>query len=47
MSQLVKLKAHLWVNPAHIVYVEQKSPYQNGPDALKQRVEVCVTMYGR
>ena len=37
----------LYVNPTHIVYVEQKDPYTNYANAGKPRVEVCTTMYGR
>lgn len=37
----------LYVNPAHVVYVEQKPPYENYAHAGQQRVEVCITMYGR
>ena len=47
--KLVKLpsKKDLYVNPAHVVYVEQKPPYEKGDDAMQPRVEVCITMYGR
>jgi hypothetical protein len=37
----------LYVNPTHVVYVEQKDPYENGKNKDRQRVEVCTTMYGR
>lgn len=47
--KLVKLPCEkaLYVNPAHVVYVEQKPPYTNGDCAGQYRVEVCITMYGR
>lgn len=48
MSKLVKLPGKdLWVNPAHVVYVEQKTPYERYAQAGMPRVEVCTTMYGR
>jgi hypothetical protein len=37
----------LYVNPAHVVYVEQMPPYERNAHAGQQRVEVCITMYGR
>jgi hypothetical protein len=43
MKKLVNLPGtDVWVNPVHVVYVEQKPPYDE-----QQRVEVCFTMYGR
>jgi len=48
MKKLVKLPdTDLWVNPLHVVYVEQKTPYENGIHAGMPRVEVCITLYGR
>lgn len=45
---LVKLPGtELFVNPAHVIYVEAKKPYTNGPNEGRQRVEVCTTMHGR
>jgi len=47
--KLVKLPTEneLYVNPAHVVYVEQKPPYTQGDHQGRQRVEVCTTMYLR
>jgi len=48
MKKLVKLPdTDLWVNPIHVVYVQQETPYENGIHAGMPRVEVCITMYGR
>jgi hypothetical protein len=48
MKKLAQLPGtDLWVNPIHVVYVEQKPPFERGDNTWQQRVEVCFTMYGR
>lgn len=48
MKKLVNLPGtDVWVNPIHVVYVEQKEPYEKYGNAGRARVEVCITMYGR
>jgi hypothetical protein len=48
MKKLVQIPTtNVWVNPIHVVYVEQKPPFDGGDDKEQQRVEVCFTMYGR
>jgi hypothetical protein len=44
MKKLVNLPGtDVWVNPIHVVYVEQKEPYEKYANADRPRVEV----YGR
>jgi hypothetical protein len=46
--KLVKLPGtDLWVNPHHVVYIEEKPPFEMGIHIGVPRVEVCITMYGR
>ena len=48
MKKLVNLPGtDVWANPIHVVYVEQKEPYEKYANAERARVEVCITMYGR